>query len=60
MCHATIQNSITEDGLSGGIAILLHKGLPLDCGTRFLTQCNQSLFTQPDREQPGMSKATQK
>ena len=56
MCSATIQNSITEGGLSGGIAVLLHKGFPPDCGTCFLAQFDQSLFTQP--EQPGMSKAT--
>ena len=56
MCRAKIQNSITEGGLFGDIAVLIHKGFPPDCGTCFLAQCDQSLFTQP--EQPGMSKAT--
>ena len=56
MCHAKIQNSITEGGLFGDTAVLIHKGFPPDCGTCFLAQCDQSLFTQP--EQPGMSKAT--
>ena len=56
MCCATIQNGITKCGLSGGIAVHFHKRFPPDCGTCFLAQCDQSLFTQP--EQPGMSKAT--
>ena len=56
MCRAKVQNSITEGGSSGGIAVFLHKEFQPDCGTCFLAQCDQSLFTQP--EQPGMSKAT--